>query len=59
MVATVTTTFYIPEFTHAQWRAEVLGSPGQRGSWMPGAGQIPTFFCPEENLHFPTNFSIF
>src|SRR6218665_2656414 len=26
---------------------------------MPGAGQVPKNFCPEESLHFPTNFSIF
>src|SRR6218665_1450811 len=26
---------------------------------MPGAGQVPKFFCLEESLHFPTNFSIF
>ena len=23
---------------------------------MPGSGQIPKFFCPEENLHFQTKF---
>ena len=34
-----------------------LDAQGQRGSWMPRAGQIPKFFCPEENLHFPKNVS--
>jgi len=37
-------------------RLEICLTVVCRGSWMHEAGRILTFFSPEENLHFPTNF---